>query len=260
MKPKILEELKKIEIENDVSIILAIESGSRAWGFPSEDSDYDVRFIYAHKTDWYLSVFEKRDVIELPIDPVLDINGWDIKKAFGLLRKSNPALLEWLSSPIVYSVNSDALSPLLDLSKKAFLPESSGHHYISMAKGNMKKILHFEEVKIKAYLYSLRPILCCKWVIKYYSQPPIIFDELLNEFLPGGSIRVEIEKLLKVKKSSIESDTISTSSIINSFLIEEINILENAIPKNRNKYGMEIFDMSFRQTLEKLASNANLSV
>ena len=104
MKEEILRRLDQIEREDDVRIVYACESGSRAWGFESTDSDWDVRFIYVHPRDWYLSidVGEKRDVIERPINDELDISGWDLRKALKLLRKSNPPLLEWLSSPIVY--------------------------------------------------------------------------------------------------------------------------------------------------------------
>lgn len=102
IRREILARLKQIEKDEDVDIFYACESGSRAWGFPSADSDYDVRFIYSRPTDWYLSIDEKRDVIELPIVDEIDISGWDVKKALKLLRKSNPPLLEWLQSPIVY--------------------------------------------------------------------------------------------------------------------------------------------------------------
>lgn len=80
IKQTILEELKRIEREEGVRILYACESGSRAWGFPSRDSDYDVRFLYIRPVEWYLSIFDKRDVIERPISDRLDINGWDLKK------------------------------------------------------------------------------------------------------------------------------------------------------------------------------------
>src|SRR5437879_13444130 len=101
MNNQISDELLAIEERERVRILYACESGSRAWGFPSADSDYDVRFIYVHRPEWYLSVFEKRDVIERPLKDCLDLSGWDIKKALQLLRKSNAPLLEWLGSPIV---------------------------------------------------------------------------------------------------------------------------------------------------------------
>ena len=94
MQALILEKLDAIEAEHGVQILYACESGSRGWGIASQDSDYDVRFIYCHRRDWYLAVGEPRDVIELPINDVLDINGWDLRKALQLMRKSNPTLLE----------------------------------------------------------------------------------------------------------------------------------------------------------------------
>ena len=89
---RIVNRLEEIERSESVRILLAVESGSRAWGFPSPDSDYDVRFLYARPRDWYLSIDARRDVIECPIEDVLDINGWDIRKALHLLLKANPVL------------------------------------------------------------------------------------------------------------------------------------------------------------------------
>ena len=96
-----------IEREQDTRLLFAVESGSRAWGFASPDSDYDVRFVYKRGMREYVRMREQRDVIELPIIGDLDINGWDIVKALTQFRKSNPSLLEWLHSPIVYRENGD---------------------------------------------------------------------------------------------------------------------------------------------------------
>jgi predicted nucleotidyltransferase len=168
VKDRILNALSKIEHDFDVNIIFACESGSRAWGFPSKDSDYDVRFIYTHPRDWYLTIGDKKDVIELPVNPVLDINGWDIKKSLQLLRKSNAPLLEWLSSPIVYKEVESAMTGYRDLAEQAFLPESTFYHYLSMGKKMAEKIKEGfgekQRVKLKTYLYTLRPILCAEWI------------------------------------------------------------------------------------------------
>jgi len=86
--------LEKIEKEHKVKILFAWESGSRAWGFASKDSDYDVRFIYVHEKNWYFGIDDQRDVIELPVNEVLDVNGWDVRKALRLFRKSNAPLYE----------------------------------------------------------------------------------------------------------------------------------------------------------------------
>jgi len=106
---QILDALRRVERDHDVEIVFACESGSRGWGFSSPDSDYDVRFVYRHCAEWYLTATERagkgqpqRDVIELPIDAELDVGGWDLRKALRLLDNSNPTLWEWLRSPIVY--------------------------------------------------------------------------------------------------------------------------------------------------------------
>ena len=229
--------------------MLAIESGSRAWGFPSEDSDYDVRFIYVHKPQWYMSVFKKRDVIEIPVDPVLDINGWDLKKALKLLRKSNPALMEWLSSPVVYSINESLLAPLKQLAKTAFIPESSCHHYLSIAKANIAKAEKSDKVRIKTYLYAIRPVLCCRWVIDNDKQPPMLFHEVLDIYLPDGEVRAEIDELLKIKTSTSESDTVDRQPNIEAWLANQIQELEAKIPKSPKVIEVEKFDHAFRQIL-----------
>src|SRR5262249_55967652 len=118
MKERILAELEGMKQREGVRILFAIESGSRAWGFPSPDSDYDVRFVYAHPADWYLTIAPGRDVIELPMEDALDINGWDIRKTLGLLLKPNPVALEWLSSPIRYEWDAAVCQRLIDFSKK----------------------------------------------------------------------------------------------------------------------------------------------
>ena len=101
IRTTIAAELTRIEQAYDCEVLLAVESGSRAWGFQSRDSDYDVRFVYVHRPEWYLSVDLdlRRDVIEKPITDELDISGWDIRKTLRLFAKSNPPLLEWLGSP-----------------------------------------------------------------------------------------------------------------------------------------------------------------
>jgi len=103
-------ELARIEEDENISILWACESGSRAWGFESQNSDYDVRFIYLQRTEEYLRASDLRDVIEKPISDDLDISGWDLPKALRLFRKSNPPLLEWLQSPIVYQGNDDQVN------------------------------------------------------------------------------------------------------------------------------------------------------
>jgi len=252
VKSKILKCLDRIEKEHEVKIILACESGSRAWGFPSKDSDYDVRFIYAHQRDWYLSIGEKRDVIELPIDDELDINGWDLRKALGLLRKSNSPLLEWLSSPIRYRFVGVVTDALIKVSKMAFMPKTSFYHYLSMTKNSISKFQNGKKEKIKTYLYALRTILCCKWIIKYLNQPPMLIDNLISELLTDNNLREDIERLIRVKKENSEKFLIQRSPIIEDYLCSQLRILQNQIPKDPPKVNIDRFDSVFREILDKL--------
>ena len=141
--------LKKIESDHGVEILFAVESGSRAWGFESLDSDYDIRFIYRRPLEQYLSLTQKRDVIEYPIEDLLDFSGWDIKKALFLLGRSNPTLFEWLHSPMVYFKNEEAFSVLLSTSAQCFSKTSVMLHYLHMAKSNYRDNLQDILVKSK---------------------------------------------------------------------------------------------------------------
>ena len=227
IKQTILEELRRIEQEEDVRIVYACEAGSRAWGFPSQDSDYDVRFIYVRPVEWYLSIFDKRDVIEKPISNMLDINGWDIKKALRLFRKSNPPLLEWLQSPICYMEDSSVTEQIRLLTAEAFLPKSCMYHYLNMAKGNYREYLQGEHVKIKKYFYVLRPVLACAWIERYQTMPPMEFERLVDSIVPNGSeLKAVIAELLKRKRAGEELDLEPKINVINTYLDKQITYYE----------------------------------
>jgi predicted nucleotidyltransferase len=251
MKRNIIEILDNIEKENGVRILLACESGSRAWGFPSSDSDYDVRFIYSNKTDWYLSIGNKRDVVELPVDEILDINGWDLKKALQLMRKSNSPLMEWLSSPIVYKVLPEAYEKLLELSKLAFMPETSCHHYLSMARKSVEKLEKHDRVRLKTYMYAVRPLLCCEWIIRHTSHPPMQISNLLEGLEIDNSFKTEVKRLVETKKRHTEKYSLQRSILLDKFIIRKIDSLSNQIPKNTSKPDLEIFDDVFRHILSE---------
>ena len=118
---QIKNKLDLIEYEEKTRIILAVESGSRAWGFASPDSDYDARFIYVRRPEDYIKLQPVRDVIEWQLDDVFDVSGWDLQKALRLLHESNPTLHEWCASPIVYKENAPA-DPLCELAARHFNP------------------------------------------------------------------------------------------------------------------------------------------
>lgn len=175
MEQTIVRKLHEIEKNEHVRILLAVESGSRAWGFPSTDSDYDVRFIYIRQKEDYLRLEKTRDVIELPLDDVLDINGWDLQKTLRLFRKSNPTLFEWFSSPIVY-METPFAETFRTMMGNYFSTKRSLYHYIHMAEKNRREYLEGDMVKVKKYFYVLRPVLACRWILEKKTPPPMLFQ------------------------------------------------------------------------------------
>lgn len=254
MNDRILNELMNIELQHKVRILYACESGSRAWGFPSKDSDYDVRFIYIHPVEWYLSVFDKREVIEVPINDSLDINGWDIRKALQLARKSNPSMIEWLQSPIVYKQTTSVPEKIRAIIASNFSPRACLYHYLSMAKTNYREYLQGELVRTKKYFYVLRPILACMWIEQYGSTPPIEFGKLFDTLLSESDLSREIEELLKRKIVGEELDSGPRIPMINEFIDFNIDHFENylssvesVIPKEE-----QLFNIIFREALKEV--------
>lgn len=198
--------LDELEHENRVRILLAVESGSRAWGFPSPDSDFDVRFVYAHDVDWYLSLDTRRDVIELPIEGDLDINGWDIKKALTLLIKPNPVLLEWLQSPITYRADEDAKSRLMALAKRTAHRRPLIHHYLHHGRAQFRDHIDGRDiVSLKRYFYVVRPALALRWIREHPDRlVPMALPQLLSGLdMPGHAVSA-IEDLMARKGRSRE--------------------------------------------------------
>ncbi len=261
MKATILKTLKKIELDYNVKILYACESGSRAWDFPSKDSDYDVRFIYVHKTEDYLTIDpigigKKRDVIELPINDLLDVTGWELTKALRLFRKSNPPLMEWLRSGIVYYQAFSTIEQMKELSNTIFAPHSCLHHYLNMAGNNFREYLQGDEVKIKKYFYVLRPVLAAGWIEKFNEFPPLEFPVLLENLVPDGELKDEIGTLLKRKLSGEELEMEPQIQRLNVFLNEEItrlrefaNTLKTSTPESTPE-----LDLLFRNTLDEVWS------
>jgi predicted nucleotidyltransferase len=217
MLDTIKEKLNEIERQHNVRILYACESGSRAWGFPSPDSDFDVRFIYAGRQDDYLSIIEKRDVIDLPVNEVLDIGGWDIRKALKLFLKSNSPLYEWLQSPIVYNESSGFAVDLRSLMNQYFSLRAGGHHYFSMALNTVNNDLQTEKVKIKRYFYALRSTLACKWIVEQQSVPPMEFGKLLSQ-VNDQLFQSSIDELLKVKLISDEKTLVDRANVLDDWL------------------------------------------
>ena len=250
MRETILNKLNEIENRENVKILLAVESGSRAWGFASPDSDYDVRFIYVRPREAYLRLEKTRDVIELPIEGELDINGWDLDKALRLLRASNPTLFEWFSSPIVYRETAFA-GEFRKIMPQYFSAKRGLNHYLSMAGSNYRAYLKGDTVKAKKYFYVLRPILACRWILDKGTPPPMLFSELMEAEL-DPVLLPDVNSLLDLKMNAPEIKTIPKIESINRYLdssIEEVRCRIVQLPDDVG-HGWEELNQLFLSQLE----------
>ncbi|MCC4594440.1 nucleotidyltransferase domain-containing protein [Xanthomonas campestris pv. phormiicola] len=234
----VLDALRDIERDHAVRILLACESGSRGWGFSSPDSDCDARFVYVHRPDWYLTVNERtgpgeaqRDVIELPIADDLDVSGWDLRKALRLVSKSNPTLLEWLQSPLVYRQDAAASAALLERARAFYSALGTWWHYFNMARSNYRGYLRGERIRTKKYLYVLRPVLACQWIERGHGMPPMAFELLLQALLPSGTLRAAIDALLAKKRIAAEIEDGPRVPAISDFLDAELARMAAAAPR-----------------------------
>jgi uncharacterized protein len=232
IRTEILARMHNAEKEHGIRILLAVESGSRAWGFESPNSDFDARFIYIHPRDWYLSVGleEQRDVIEYPIVDDIDLNGWDLRKALRLFWKSNPAFVEWIQSPIVYMQNGGFAELARNLLPDVYSCESGVHHYRSMAKTNFRGYLKADLVPLKKYFYVLRPLLAVRWLERYGTAAPIEFHKMLHLIEDNPPLVADIMALLERKRKTPELGLDLPVPSINAFVEAELERLETYEP------------------------------
>jgi len=249
--------LRDIEATDGVRVLYACESGSRAWGFPSTDSDYDVRFVYVHPPGWYLSIAleSKRDVIERPITDDLDISGWDLRKALRLLRKGNPPLIEWLGSPIVYLDRYGVAARMRDLATRHYHPVAAMYHYLHMAQGNYRDYLKGETVWLKKYLYVLRPLLAIRWIEDGLGVVPTEFQKLVAGVVDDPVLREAIGRLVEAKRQGTELGYAPRIPPINDYIERELARLEGTrfeqlIP--RAAIPIEEYDALFRAVLQEV--------
>ena len=222
IRARVLQALDQIEAEHDVKVLFACESGSRGWGFASPDSDYDVRFVYVQRLPWYLTVEAQRDVIELPINDELDVSGWELRKALRLLRKSNPTLLEWLDSPVMYREEGLFLQSMRELGTRFFSALRGRYHYLAMAKKNFRGYLQGESVRLKKYLYVLRPLLAVRWIDAGMGMPPMRFAELVAGTVTDPVLIDEINRLLAIKMRCGEAEYSPRWLAIHAFIEQDL--------------------------------------
>lgn len=253
MREWVLDELQRIEREHDVSVLYACESGSRAWGFASTDSDFDVRFIYVHRQDGYLRIDEPRDVIERPLTDELDISGWELRKTLRLLRNANPTLLEWLDSPLVYRAEPGVLTDLRGLARQFYSAQAAFHHYLSMARKNFRGYLLGEEVRFKKYLYVLRPLLAVRWIEQGRGMPPTAFATLVDATLDDPLLLAELDELLRLKRDACEADYGPRRVLLHAFIEGELARAANAPALPRPRGDVHLLDVYLRDTVHRFS-------
>lgn len=245
--------LEELEQQHGFRILYACESGSRAWGFASADSDYDVRFLFAWPRDRYLSVFPPREDVDLAIDEDnLDLSGWDLRKSLRLLRKSNGPLIEWLHSPIVYR-QIEAVERLRALAVDIFCPRSCAAHYLGLSK---KMITALEEkpdeATAKRYLYALRSLLAAGHVLRVGTPAPVAFSELVAATDLTSAVRGEIDAMIREKSSGNESDAIEAQTLLDEFLKNEHQTLSTVLDQMPDKLDPDssALDSVFRELID----------
>ncbi len=253
VRTEIESRLQQIEHQEGVRFLVAVESGSRAWGFPSPDSDYDVRFIYVRPRDWYLSIKPGRDVIETPLIDLIDLNGWDIRKALGLMLKSNVIVSEWLESPIRYRIDDPGVSGFRELADSLFDPIGARHHYVSLGTIAAQRWLRGSDaVPVKRYFYSLRPTLALRAIrTSPDRRPPMNLQQLIDASeLPVG-LEAMIVELVALKALTNEKSNGKRFAELDTFILSE---LEQGLPDKTSRRKQADFDLSDRFFRELLST------
>jgi len=253
MTEEILQQIAALEKEKNIKVVYAVESGSRAWGFASSNSDWDVRFIYVHDYDWYLSIEEKKDNIERMLPNDLDLAGWELRKALLLFRKSNPPLLEWLNSPVVYKESLSTVASMRQAAAEYFNPKSCLYHYFHMARRNYEAYFKEEEVRVKKYFYVLRPLMACSWIERTGQMAPTEFGKLLDEEILDPLLKGEINDLMARKKLGEELDKGARIPILDAYLDNRVNHFDQLLKDYQftNTPAYSTLNNIFRKTLEE---------
>lgn len=222
---QILQALQEIERLKQIKILYACETGSRAWGFPSPDSDYDVRFIYKHEKDWYLQLGQRKDTVEI-MNGELDITGWDLRKGLILLKKSNTALIERFQSPIVYRNPRGFRDDFSALIREYYSARAVYFHHYFLAIKFWEEMKDQQQFKLKSYFYLLRSLLSCNWIINDGSVPPMHIDGLMKYI--SDEDRAMIRELIQLKADKNES-------YIHESTKEQRGLITGLLKANENK-------------------------
>ena len=247
--------LAEIEEKEQVRVLHAVESGSRAWGLASPDSDYDVRFVYVRPMEYYLRLNPGKDFIDWELDETLDINGWDLCKVLQHFHKSNAVMYEWANSPVVYHTTTE-WEHVREIVTPYFSCKSAMYHYYGTANKNYLEYLTEDRVRYKKYFYVLRPLLACRWIEQKACPPPVLFQELADEML-APELKDVVRSLLEAKMQMPESEKAPRIDTLNAYIVKELAYYKEAIDSMHDDRtaDWDALNDIFIQTLDPFAGN-----
>lgn len=232
----IKEILRNIETKYNIKVLHSCETGSRAWGFPSPDSDYDIRFIYKHERDWYLSLHNQKDSIEI-LDGDLDITGWDLRKCLKLLKKSNVPLIERFQSPIEYYSDEDFKKSFKKLITEYYSPIASFYHHYSLATKFWEELKDKNDIRLKAFFYLVRSLLSCNWIIKDSEVLPMHIEGLMKYI--DDDLKNYLRELIFLKATVGEKYLHPKNDAMHSIVLSLFDFIES------NKNGLGVNDKDY---------------
>lgn len=253
MKTQIIQKLHEISQQKHIHFLHVAESGSRAWGFPSPDSDYDVRAIYISPSDVYLSIGEHKDTFEYIENQWFDVGGWDIRKTLSLLRKSNAVLLEWLNSPMIYQQDTEFIAQLNPLLPHYVQAAPLLHHYRGIAHNALKDLDLDGEIRLKKWFYVLRPLLAARWAVLHGGVPPMVLRDLMQDWQPEH--HQEIFDLIELKSEKDEQYRHILSTHLRHVTLNLANEVAQLTPPDSQIRDIEPLNELFRSTLNRCDKN-----
>jgi len=250
MRQIIIEHINRLEEDRGISILLAAESGSRAWGCPSPDSDYDIRIMYKWRKTEYLEIDDKPDTINYFHGKLLDINGWDIKKTLKLVRRSNATPFEWAQSPIIYKEVEGFRAKILGLCKTYFQAHHSVNHYKGIAKNSYLSNNLTGEIKLKKLFYVLRPLMAAKWIIKNNEVPPMDIPNLIK-IVDNQEIVDHINDLLEIKSAANEDYVHNIDPKMSRFIDEQFAYINSVeLGGKPERLSSDKLNQTFKEIIE----------
>ena len=232
MKERILTLLHDLERKHGIRNLLAVSYGSRSFGYASAESDWDVRFIYVHRPEWYFSIAKTEDSVKLILDDEdIDMEGYDLKKALTLLSRTNPNESDWLHAKDYLIVDDDFLHAMQAFEAQCYNPHHAMYHFYSIALKHSQRYLE-KEVTLKRFVYYMRGLLSCRWMEEHGSHPPVIVDELIDATIADNeAVREKAHHLLELKRTGRSHDMAIVDAQLAGYMFDLQKYYEQLLSK-----------------------------